>query len=139
MIKKLEFAKEELEKNGYTCFMTNGKEHLFSKERGVKPLIRWCEEKKDYSFFVSADKVVGKGAAFLYVLMKVKAVYAVVLSKSAKKVLEENEIEVCCEKLVEAIRNRDNTGYCPIESALKGIEDKKEALPVIKETLEKLK
>ena len=41
--------------------------------------------------------------------------------------------------MVEAIRNRDNTGFCPIESALKGIKDKKEALPVIKETLENLK
>ena len=139
MIKELEFAKEKLEKNEYTCFMTNGQTNIFSRDRGVKPLIKWYEENNDYSSFVAADKVVGKGAAFLYALMNVRAVYAVVLSKSAKEVLEENKIEVYCKKMVEAIRNRDNTGFCPIESALKGIKDKKEALPVIKETLERLK
>ena len=139
MDKILENAKKLLLENDLTCVMMNENQTKTSKKRGIAPLLEWFDKSENFASFCVADKVVGKGAAFLYVLMNVKSVYAFVISKSARQVLARNNIELYFEEEVETIRNRDNTGFCPIESALKNIEDAKKALPVISETLEKLK
>lgn len=88
--------------------------------------------------FCAADKVIGKGAAFLYVLLGIKQVYATVISESAKHVLEKNGIALEYDTLVDRIMNRTRTGFCPIETAVVEIEDANEALMVIKATFREL-
>ena len=81
-----------------------------SNEIGVKPILSKLNENID--FYKDADiedTVVGKAAACLYVLAKIKFVYAHTLSEPAKIYLEKNNIAFKYDKLVKEIRNKKNT------------------------------
>lgn len=134
MSKDLEKAKKILS-DGYTCVLCKGDEVLTSNQRGVKPLLDFLDSQKDFSGFVSADKVIGKGAAFLYVLMNIKSVYAVVISEMAAEVFKEYGVDYTASSIVPAIKNRQGDGFCPIESTLIDINEPYEALDKIKETI----
>jgi hypothetical protein len=87
----------------------------------------------------TADKVVGKAAAFLYVLLGVECLYADVISEPACEVLARFGIAFEAEKTVSAIRNRAGDGFCPMETAVRDVDSPDEALVKIKETLQKLR
>lgn len=135
----LERAKGLLEGSDNTCVIIGGDETLVSQKRGVAPLLEWLDEGRDLSGYSAADKVVGNGAAFLYVLLGVNDVYAGVLSKSAFETLKRHRITVTYDVMTDAIRNRDNTGFCPIESAVAGISSPEEALEAIRERLKEMR
>ena len=78
-----------------------------------------------------ADKVVGKAAAFLYELMGINALYAFTISEPALEVLKRAGIYAEYETLVPCIRNRTNTGRCPMESAVWEISDAEEARKIL--------
>ena len=132
-------AKDSLVKNGYTCVLANENSEYNSTLRGVKPLIGFLESGVNFSGFSAADKTVGAGAAHLYVLIGVVSVFANVISREGKRILEENGISVYYENLVPYIINRAGNGPCPIETAVKTAASSSEALLVIKETLKNLK
>lgn len=127
-------ACQMLTKQELTCAIVSGELVYISKERGVKPLLECYFEKKMPSGFSAADKVVGKAAAFLYVLLGAKELYADVLSRPAFAVLQQYDIIVTYGQLTDAIRNRTNTGFCPMETAVLAIEDPAEALSAIEKT-----
>ncbi len=135
----LENAIKILQESGSTCVLCREETVLRSTARGVAPLLQWLRSGEDTCGFSAADKVVGKGAALLYSLLGVRRVYGHVMSLAAVKALRKNGIEAHWGTLTEAIRNRDNTGLCPIETAVSQIDDPEEALPVILSTLENLK
>ena len=137
-MKDLTQAKTLLLEGGYTCALVCGDATLTTGLRGVKPLLQWLEEGPDLRGWCAADKVVGKAAAYLYVLLGVKAIHALVISSSALAVLEENCIPVTYDTCVEAIRNRTNTGFCPMEQAVMDLSDPSLAPERIRRTLEKL-
>ncbi len=128
-----------LKDQNYTCVLVKDEWVYHSTERGVKPLLQWLKLGTALDRFSAADKVVGKAAAFLYVLLGVKEVYACVISKPSVEVLEKHGIKVSYDTLVDAIRNRTDTGFCPMEQAVKNISSPKDALVAIKSTVEKLK
>ena len=134
----IEKAKEILINGEYTCVLHNGHETYSSNLKGVKPLLDFLSSEKDFSGFSSADKVVGAGAAHLYVLLRVENIWAGIISQSAKEILEENKIQFSFKKQVPFIINRSGDGVCPIEQAVKGLQNSKEALSVITETLKRL-
>lgn len=126
-------------KNGvYTCVLCKGEEIITSSQRGVKPLVEWIENHKNTIGFSAADKVVGKAAALLYVLLGVKEVYAPVMSEGAIHILEKYDIPPIYDISVKGIMNRMGTGICPMEQAVEGIETPKQALEEIKITLLRL-
>lgn len=131
-------ARQALLDGGFTCVLLKGESRQTSRERGVMPLLRFLESDGDYSAFSAADKTVGAGAAYLYVLLGVREVWAAVLSESAKEILEKNFIGVFFEKLVPQIINRSGNGVCPIERAVSAADTPEDALAVIKETLKLL-
>ena len=131
-------AKQRLAENGYTCVLCLDGAEYHSTLRGVKPLLTFLESPQDFSGFSAADKVVGAGAAQLYVLLGVRAVWADVISEEAKGVLESNGIAVSYRTVVPYIINRAGDGRCPIETAVAGITDAQQALRVIKQTLREL-
>ena len=95
-----------------------------SNEIGVKPILSKLNENID--FYKDADiedTVVGKAAACLYVLAKIKFVYAHTLSELAKTYLEKNNIPFKYDELVKEIRNRTNTDICPLEKSVIHIDD----------------
>lgn len=139
MNKDLEIAKNVLRENEFTCVLEKD-DHVFtSTKRGVAPLLDWIEQGLDLNGFSAADKVVGRGAAMLYILMGIQSLYAGVLSKEAEDALKQAGIEVYCDELVPRIQNRTKTGYCPMEEAVLGIIDPEEALVAIKKKLESLR
>lgn len=130
-------AKELLKNDNYTCVLIKGNEIFTSNERGVKPLLAFLKRGIGENFS-ACDKVVGNGAAYLYVLLRIKALHALILSKPAKETLEKNKITVSYEKLVDNIRNRTDTDICPMEKAVIGAKNPEDAYNRIIEKLKEL-
>ena len=135
----LEKSIQTLKGSEYTCVVCSDEEILTSTARGVAPLLMWIDEGRDFSSFSAADKVVGNGAAFLYVILKVRELWAGVISQTALDTLKANNISVTYDVLTDAIMNRDKTGFCPVESAVKGITDPQEALAAVRTRLREMK
>ncbi len=91
----------------------------------------WLAEGADLQGFSAADKVVGKATAFLYVLLGVKEVYASVMSEGAVQVFQKYGITMEAGEVVSAIRNRSNTGFCPMETAVSQCTTPKDAYEAI--------
>ena len=134
----MEKAKQELLQGEYTCAVCKGEKLYTSVERGVKPLLTWLDSGEDLSAASAADKVVGKAAAFLYVLLGVKEVYAPIISERALSVLKEQGIAVEADAVVPAIRNRRGDGFCPMETAVWDMEDALEAKAAIEKKAREL-
>jgi hypothetical protein len=116
-----------------TCALCKGERVYLAKERGVKPLLAWIDSGEDFSSFAAADKVVGKAAAFLYALMKVDCVYAKIISTPALQTLNAFGIKVEYGQEVPAIRNRANTGFCPMETAVWNVDEPRKAYQILKQ------
>lgn len=138
MMKQLEKAKERLMSGGYTCVLCQGERIYTSTRRGVKPLVDWLESNRDFNGFFAADKVVGKGAAYLYVLLGVQGVYAQVISKPALQVLNRYGIYTGYETLVDAIINRQGNGICPFEQAVLKIDRPTAAYEAIRQKMQEM-
>lgn len=135
----LKLAQAILAAESCTCVLCKGAILYKSTQRGIRPLLEFLEAKLDLTGFCAADKVVGKATAFLYCLLKVKAVYAPVMSEPALAVLEAHGIEASCGITVPAIRNRAGDGFCPMETATLNARDPQEALKAIREALKHLR
>ena len=139
MQNNLEKAKALLESGGCTLALFRGDECVTSSERGIKALLRLYRGGQDFSSFSAADRVVGKAAAFLYVLLGIREVYAPVISEGALAVLEEYGIQATYDTCVKVIMNRAGTGLCPMEQAVLEIAEPKAALAAVTERLQQLK
>lgn len=128
-------AKMLLNKTGNTCVLCGGQVILTDNRRGVRPLLDLLENHVDVAGFAAADKVVGKAAAFLYCLMGIDCLYAKTLSQPALAVLQQAGIDIEYDQLVSAIQNRTGDGLCPMESAVRNIDDAHEAHAAIRKTL----
>ena len=107
-----------------------------SNDIGVKPILSKINE--DMNFYKNADiedTVVGKAAACLYVLAQINSLYAHTLSELAKEYLEKNNIPYKYDTLVKEIRNRTNTGMCPLEKSVLYINDPILAKKAIENTI----
>ncbi len=135
------YAKGLLDGGEHTCVVIREKRAFTSKKRGVAPLLELYDEVGDDGLNggVAADKVVGKAAAMLYVLLGVKRIYAGVISRHALSTLERYGIAVSYDVLTDAVRNRAGDGYCPMESAVMDIDDPHEGLSAIRKRLEQLR
>ncbi len=133
-LQRLQKAKDILIKDNLTNVLYDGNIILKSTRRGVAPLVAYTQTKRDYSSFVAADKVTGKAAAFLYVLLGIKFLYTGILSEPALTVLKENGIQVYFDELVPLIKNRQGDGLCPMEQSVLEIENASDALTAIKKT-----
>lgn len=123
---------------GYTCALVGEGKTLASKQRGVAPLLAWLDGGENCKNTVAVDKVVGKAAAYLYVLLGVAFVHAKVISKAAEEVFLRFEIPYDFEESVEAIRNRAGDGYCPMERAVWDERDPQRAYELIVQARKKL-
>lgn len=123
-----EKAKQLLQEGDYTCVFHNGNDVYTSTRRGVAPLMIRYDSGVDYSSYSAADKVIGRGAAFMYILLGIKSIYVKVISRPSLELLSAHGVDVEYDEIVPVIRNRDNTGFCPIESCVTGIDRPQEAL-----------
>lgn len=126
--------------DSFTCRIVRGDQVVFESEKsGISPLIAVIDGGVDARGCTAYDKIVGKAAALLYVLMGVEAVHAGVLGAAAKSVLENSGIAVTCDTLTERIINRKGDGLCPMELTVQNIDEPKDAFDAIKQKLIELK
>lgn len=128
-------AKNHIENNSCTLVYCNETRQEQSFERGVLPLVEMVRSEKSMKGFYCADKVVGKAAAFMYVLLKPEELYAFVISEKAEAVLKKYGIRYFSGEIVPAVRNRKGDGFCPMETATEKAETPEEALGILEEKL----
>lgn len=131
MNEDLRQARALLEQGAYTCVLCRSGETEVCTARGVRPLLDLLE-RGSWAGFSAADKVVGKATAFLYILLGIRAVYTPVASEQAVRVLGAHGVALICDRVVPAIANREGTGLCPMESAVREIEEPAAALAAIR-------
>ena len=131
-------ALQILDSRQLTCVVCRDNLIYTATERGVKPLLSWLDQGSSLDGFCAADRVVGRGAAFLYCLLGVREVYAHVMSRPAAQVLQAHGITHHAGKLVEGIINRKGTGPCPFEEAVMEIQDAPTALIAIREKMRQM-
>ena len=113
-----------LEKNAslVVCYKNGDiKEYYQDRIKDIKEIL--MQDKNLLKEAIIADKVIGKVAASILTVAGVKEIYADVISKFAIPVLEENSIKYEYNKKVEYIKNKDNTGMCPMENKYKDQTD----------------
>ncbi len=135
----LELAKKRLSAGDVTCVLCLGEKTVTSSARGVRPLLQWLEQPPLGKGFCAADKVVRRATAYLYCLLGAKAVYAEVMSRSAREVLESAGIDATFGTLVPYIINRTKDGMCPMEAATLDARTPEDALAAVKTALAGLK
>ncbi len=136
MEKILEKLKNLLLAQEHSCVFGNEETYFYSDLKGIRPLMQFIQEDKK-GYYV-ADKIVGKAAAYLFILLEVKAVYADTISVAGLKVLEENNIPVYYRQLVEYIINRTGDDMCPMEKTVKDIDDPKAAHRALAEKIKEM-
>lgn len=138
MTENMKKAVSMLNEQALTLAAVKENETITSRERGVKPLLRLIDEGKTLEGYSAADKVVGAAAAYLYVLLGAKELYANVISRRAVEVMEKYGITIEYDTLAEAIINRSGTGICPMETAVSQAVSPENALELIRSKLKEL-
>ena len=132
---KLEKLKEILYSKNASLVVgySNGeiKEYYQDRVKDIKDILK--ENENALNGAIVADKVIGKLAGSLLTVSGVKEIYADVISKYAIPVLEENNIKYKYKTKVEYIKNKDNTGMCPMENKFK---DENDILRIYKEVMQ---
>lgn len=108
---------------GHTLCLSKDGVLILDDKRGITPLLELIASGKDVSGYSAADKVVGKAAAALFIKCGVKQLYAAVLSKGGAKLLESHGVEYVYDTLTDAIINRAGNDACPMEKAVRDIEE----------------
>ena len=139
MTANVERAVALLRAEALTCAVCFGDTVYKSTARGVAPLLQWLDGDTDMRGFGAADKVVGAGAAYLYVLLGVTELYAEVISRTALKILTRFGVLAEFGLCVDHIRNRAGDGCCPIEQAVADATDPQDALVRIRQRLAELR
>ena len=113
----METIKEILKTEGCSCVIKNKNENRKFHRKGV---IDAFELLKNEPAFLKgayvADKIIGKGAATIFVLGGISSLYTNIISEKALEVFSQNGIQVEYDILVPNIINRDKTGFCPVET-----------------------
>lgn len=123
-----------------TCLIFRGEEVIYkSCESGITPLVNLLDSGLCVRGCIAVDRIIGKAAALLYLLMGVSFVEAEVVSREALAVLQKAGVCVSCLTLTEKIVNRAGTDVCPMEKAVAKTTDPKMALKAVKEKLAQLK
>lgn len=126
-----------LHSGAYTCILCDRDRVLTNQKRGVAPLLEWLDAGENMRGAAVADRVIGRAAALLLLCGGVSAVYGEVMSAPARGLLRDAGVEAEFGVLVKAIRNRSNTGLCPMEQAVAGIADPALAPAALRAALER--
>ena len=132
MEKDFQKAKEEYNSGKYTLVICKGEDIIQSDVTGIRPVMNLIDSKKDYKGYSAADKIVGRAAAFLYTLLQVKNLYGETMSKGAVEILKNAGIYYEYKTLTDYIENRQKTGMCPMDEAVKDIDNPKDAYEAIR-------
>lgn len=139
--KDLEIAKRRLKEKDLTLSIVKNGEMIFeTASSGISGFLEAIEKfREKVNGSAVADKVVGKAIALLCVDAKIKAVYAIILSKKAREVLQKYAIQHEWERFVEKILAQSKTEICPFEKLADELGSPTEAYAKFKALQTKLK
>lgn len=128
-MRDIDLAKNLLKKNNYTLVIVKDNTVIFEMySSGIRGLLTAIEKiGNDMKGSAVADKMVGEAAAQLCAYSKVGRVFAEVLSKCGRNLLEKNKIGYEFEDLVPHILNLTKTDLCPFEKIVAGSKNPAEA------------
>lgn len=131
----IEKAKQIFSENEYTFVLLSEENIITSTDKGLKPMVDLIESNEDFSEYVICDKITGRAAAFLYVLLGIEKVHAKKMAKLAVQILDRAEIEYSYDEMIETVLDENMTEIDPVElsvlrsgSAVQAIVDIKKAL-----------
>ena len=133
---------ETLDKTGNALMVyRNGVLIFGSSAKGIRPHLEAIERfgKEGLRGTLVVDKIVGRAAALLMLYSFPSDVYAGVITRAAKSLLEESGVCVYPGEVVEAVKQKDGRIYCPFESMVQGISDADEAYEAIVEKMRSMK
>lgn len=123
---------------GHSVAFVNGERSLVLDGRGVSPLLGLIGG-EDVGGASAADLVIGKAAAMLMAALGVKSAYGETMSAAGYEYLTAHGIRAEYGTLTDFIGNRDGSGQCPMELAVKDVSDPLDGVAAIKARLEQLK
>ena len=125
-----------LEEENAACLIYRGETLLHrSQSIGVKPLLEFMEnhpEESEEHDLLLIDKVIGKAALLLSVLLSIKTIHTPVASKAAVEAAKIHGVMLHAETVVPYITNREKNGMCPLEQSVLDTNDPQVALENIR-------
>lgn len=136
-MKDIDIAKRLLIEENLALVVVKNSEVIFkSIDKGIKPMYILATEMQEKAEGASlADRVIGRGAALLCGYIGINEVYTELISEGGIDTLNKYNISFTMAKLCPYIKNRDKTGYCPIEKISMDLEDPILLLQKIKDFL----
>jgi len=104
--------------------------------RGLKPLVKLLDDEALFNAVV-VDKVIGRAAAAICVVGGARKVHAKLAASGAAELLAKHHVGFSAEKTVDVILNRDKTGSCPMEAAVKDLNDPAKMVEAIRKAMKK--
>ncbi len=114
----LEKAKDYFYSQKASMVLCKDDDKFITQEKGLTPLINLIESGDDYFEYSACDKVVGRAAAFLYVLLGVKEIHAKVMAKLAIQILDKAEIKYSADEFVDTILDDQLKDTNPLEEVV---------------------
>lgn len=114
----LEKAKDYFYSQKASMVLCKDDEKFITQEKGLTPLINLIESGDDYFEYSACDKVVGRAAAFLYVLLGVKEIHAKIMAKLAIQILDKAEIKYSADEFVDTILDDQLKDTNPLEEVV---------------------
>ena len=104
--------------------VTPSGEILTGSGSSVRPLLQLYElHELQLRGSVVADKIIGRAAACILCAAEVSEVFAFVMSRSGKELLDRYNIKTGYETLIPFISNIRGDDMCPMEKTVEGIDD----------------
>ena len=132
----IELAKTNLD--GHSICLCRDGEIITDDGRGISPMMKFIAEEKDLTGFSTADVIVGKAAAMLFVKTGIVCVHGKTMSESGKAYLDTHGIPCTYDILTEKIINRQGTDICPMEKAVMNIDDTEKGYEALRIRLESI-
>lgn len=125
---------------GNSCVIKSQDQVIYTSGAfGVKPLMLFYKDNgSTYRDLTVIDRIMGKGAVMLAVLVGAKELITPIMSQPAYDYAVSHNLKIQVGKIVPMIINRTKDGQCPIEAAVLDINDLNEGYIAISETIKVL-
>lgn len=128
----LENAIQKLRKTGASVvFADAGGRYHICEGRGVQPLLDCIAAGERYPGGAMADRLVGKAAAALAVLLGVASVHGEVMSEAGRDYLAARGIAFSFREMIPRVLNRTGDDTCPMEKSVQHLDDPAECLQAL--------
>lgn len=119
------------------CAARNGRTVVESSEEGLRALLGIVGQRETPEVLSLdwGDKLIGRAAGLLLLLVRPHSVFAGTMSMGALDLLKQAGVPCSCDLLVPTILNRTRSGPCPMEETVRDISDPRLALLLLQKKL----